>query len=234
MSEELGGKLDADIAARIRNLRLVTGISQVELASLAGVHRTVVAKAESSGGCRPSTLKRIGKALGVTYSWLNRSFLGSSLMRFDHSSTAQWFATKPSFVSKKGIASHENLRSEAERVRLGSLRLANAFVRPLNVELPGGRLRSLVVETYQKEQDPVVDPGQMFLYVLEGAIRLVVGDETVELFANDAVSYWSDSPNLYEPIAHNGTSHAKVLEVFVHLSAEEIGIRDLFRTSEKD
>ncbi|RYG44550.1 XRE family transcriptional regulator, partial [bacterium] len=69
------------IGARIHSGRLSRGISQIELAREAGVHRTVVARAEAGGECRDASLKKIARALGVTLTWLNRPFLGDEPYR---------------------------------------------------------------------------------------------------------------------------------------------------------
>ncbi len=217
--------MERHVAARILSGRLARGLGQSELAEQAGVHRTVVARTEAAGRVRDSSLKRIAAALGVTLTWLRRPFLNSAPYRTDRSREAQWVATGPSFVRKKGLTSVEALRDPEERARLGSLGLANAFVRVLNNDLPGGRLHALVVETYRKEQEPVTFPGQMFLLVLRGTIRLTLDDDSQILIEGDTVSYWGDVPNLYEPI----DGPATVLEVFVDLSDGEIAVRERFR-----
>ncbi|RYG45720.1 cupin domain-containing protein, partial [bacterium] len=145
--------------------------------------------------------------------------------RIDRQSEALWVATNPSFVRKKGLVTPESLRLATERHRLGSLGLANAFVRVLNNDLPGGRLHALIVESYRKEQDPIAFPGQMFLMVLSGRVRLQVGSHEMEMEAGDTVSYWADEPNLYEAI---GELPATVLELFLDLSDAEIARREAF------
>lgn len=214
-----------DVAGRIRSRRLVRGLNQLELAEQAGVHRTAVARAESANSCRLSTLRKIGFALGTTLTWLRRPLFAMQTYRLDRVGETLWVATNPSFIRRKGIQARKSLRDADERGRLGTLGLANAFVRVLNVDLPGGRLNALVVESYRKELDPVSYPGQMFLYVLKGRIKLTVGSQEVEMGPDDAVSYWNDEPNLYEAL--NGEP-ATVLEVFIALSDKEIDIRDHF------
>ncbi len=216
--------LERHIAARIRSLRVSRGLGQSELAESAGVHRTVVARAEAEGRCRPTSLKQIANALGVTLTWLRRPFLGEKPWRVDRADATLWVASNPSLVRKKGLTTPEALQRPEERARLGSLGLANAFVRVLTTELPGGRLHALEVESYRREQDPIAYPGEMFLYVLSGRIRLSVGHETMELAEGDAVSYWADQPNLYEPV----DGMARVLELFINLSDKEIAVREQF------
>jgi|GEM_PF-2459988 len=219
--------MERHIAARIRNGRLGRGLSQGDLADQAGVHRTVVARAETEGSCRPSSLRKIARALGITLTWLRRPFLGSAPWRLDRADDTLWVASNPSFVRRKGLTTPEALQDASERARLGSLGLANAFVRVMNNELPGGRLHALVVESYRKEQDPIAYPGQMFLYVLSGRIRLQVGKDEMEMGTGDSISYWSDEPNLYEPL----DGMATVLEIFVNLSDAEIAAREQFKDS---
>lgn len=212
-----------DISARIKSRRLVRGWNQLELACAAGVHRTAVSRAEAGEPCRPTTLRKIAIALGATLTWMRRPFGGNQPYRLDRIQETLWVATNPSFIRRKGISARDTLRNPEERVRLGSLGLANAFVRVLNNDLPGGRISALVVESYRKELDPVSYPGQMFLYVLKGRIKLTVGEDAMELGTEDSVSYWNDLPNLYEAL---DDQPAIVLEVFVSLSDEEIALRD--------
>lgn len=219
----------ADIAARIRSGRLARGLSQLELAKQAGVHRTVIARAEAGGDCRRSTIRKIALALGVTLTWIDRPFLGSEPYRVDHADRALWVASNPSYVRRKGLL--PPLEDPEERARLGSLGLANAFIRVLHNDLPGGRIHALVVETYRKEQDAVAFPGQMFLYVISGRIRLTAGTHVIEMAEGDTVSYWADFPNVYEAIgATADLPPAKILEIFVDLSDAEMAARDEFLT----
>lgn len=212
-----------DISARIKSRRLVRGWNQLELAQAAGVHRTAVARAEAGDLCRPTTLRKLAIALGATLTWIRRPFGGGKPYRLDRLEETLWVATNPSFIRRKGISARDTLHNPEERARLGSLGLANAFVRVLNNDLPGGRISALVVESYRKELDPVSYPGQMFLYVLKGRIKLTVGEDAMELTTEDSVSYWNDLPNLYEAL---DDQPATVLEVFVSLSDEEIVLRD--------
>jgi transcriptional regulator with XRE-family HTH domain len=203
-------------------------LTQLELAEAAGVHRSVVARAEAGGDCRWSSVQKIAKALGVTATWLNRPFLSPHPFRVDRARDTRWVATRPSFVRRKGLVTREKLRDPAERARLGENGLANAFIRVMNTELPGGRVHALVVETYRREQDAIAFPGQMFLYVLRGRIRFTIDDTMTDLEEGDAVGFWEDRPNLYEVI--DGEGPAVVLEVFVTLSDAEMALREEFVT----
>lgn len=216
-----------EIAARVRSGRLARGLNQQELAAQAGVHRTVVGRVEAGIESRPSSLRKIAATLGVTLTWLRRPFLGARPYRVDHARETLWVATNPSFVRRKGLVTPESLRSEEERLRLGTLGLANAFVRVMNTELPGGRMHALVIESYRREQQSVSFPGQMFLYVLRGHVRLHVEEDVIELAPGDAAGYWADKSNLYEP-APGSDLPIVVLEIFIDLSDEEIAVRDQF------
>jgi transcriptional regulator with XRE-family HTH domain len=219
------------LAARIQSVRLARDLSQMDLARQAGVHRTVVARAEAGFTCRTSSLRRIAQALGVTLTWLRQPFLGPEPYRLDRAEDAYWVATNPSFIRRKGIQGRKGLNDPDERIRLGSLGLANAFVRVLNNDLPGGRLHALIVESYRKELEPVAFPGQIFLYVLKGRIKLTVAEHTVEMGPGDSVSYWNDRPNLYETL---DGQPATILEVFIDLSDEEILLRERFEASSEE
>lgn len=216
----------ADIGARIRSQRLARGWTQSELAEHAAVHRSVVARAEAGGECRRSSLRKLALTLGVTLTWIDRPFLGPEPYRLDRAADTLWVASNPSYVRRKGLS--PALHDPAERARLGSLGLANAFIRVLNNDLPGGRIHGLVVESYRREQDPVAFPGQMFLLVLSGRIRLTLGPDEVVMETGDTISYWADVPNLYEAIGEGEFPPARILEIFVDLSDAEMAVRDQF------
>lgn len=218
-----------DIAARIRSLRMARGITQQQLAEAAGVHRSVVARAEAGGDCRWSSVQKIANALGVNATWMNRPFLSPDPFRVDRAKDTLWVATRPSFVRRKGLVTREMLRDPAERARLGAHGLANAFIRVMNTELPGGRMHALIVETYRREQDAIAFPGQMLLFVLQGRIRFTIDDYTTDLEEGDAVGFWEDRPNVYE--VPKGEGPAVVLEVFITLSDAEMALREQFERS---
>lgn len=216
----------SDVGARILSCRSVRGLNQLELAAQAGVHRTAISRAEAGQPCRSGTLKLIANALGFTLTWLRRPFLGPHPYRIDRLEDTLWVASNPSFIRRKGIQARKSLRDPDERARLGSLGLANAFVRVLNNDLPGGRIHALVVESYRKELEPVSFPGQMFLYVLKGRIRLTIENHSLEMGPGDSVSYWNDKPNLYESV---DDQPATILEVFVDMSDNDLALRERFK-----
>lgn len=49
----------------LRRLRVRSALSQRDLADLAGVTQTTIVKAEAGNEVRPSTVRRLAKALGV-------------------------------------------------------------------------------------------------------------------------------------------------------------------------
>jgi transcriptional regulator with XRE-family HTH domain/quercetin dioxygenase-like cupin family protein len=220
------GFTPADVAGRLLTLRTALGLSQTDLAKRAKVHRTVIARAETTGVIRPTSLRKICRAVEIPTSWSQQSFYGKSPFRVDKQESARWLATVPSFVRKKGLYGTESFRDESERYRLGKLGLANAFGRLLNIDLPGGRIWSMLVETYRKESEAITSQGQLVLYVLKGRIRLEVGSEEVELSVADAAVLWLDIPYEYESL---DGEPATVLEVYLMLSEEEVALRDEFR-----
>lgn len=52
--------------ARIRQARIAQGLSQLQLADRAGVRQATISNIENGKGCRPSTLRSIALALGIT------------------------------------------------------------------------------------------------------------------------------------------------------------------------
>jgi quercetin dioxygenase-like cupin family protein len=68
----------------------------------------------------------------------------------------------------------------------------------------------------------------MFLYVIKGKIRLMLGADVIELNEGDTISYWADIPNVYEAIGDGTFPPATVLEMFVDLSDAELKAREAF------
>lgn len=57
---------------RLQELRIDKGLSQNQLAQLAGISQTALWKIERGGGAHASTLKKLGDVLGVRASELAR------------------------------------------------------------------------------------------------------------------------------------------------------------------
>jgi len=69
---------------RLRRVRRVAVMTQEDLATLAGVSVATVGRLEADevgGGPRPSTVKRVAKALGVDPSWLLAGGEGEELLK---------------------------------------------------------------------------------------------------------------------------------------------------------
>lgn len=53
---------------RLREARVARGLSQLQLADLAGVRQATISNVENGKGCRPSTLRQIALALNIPLS----------------------------------------------------------------------------------------------------------------------------------------------------------------------
>ncbi|PZQ45378.1 MAG: hypothetical protein DI551_07515 [Micavibrio aeruginosavorus] len=59
-----------DLAGRIKYIRHIKGLSQVELADIAGTTQQAIQQAESGKAQNPRYLHTLSHALGIPYEWL--------------------------------------------------------------------------------------------------------------------------------------------------------------------
>ena len=61
---------EARIAKRLREIRTAKGLTQTQLASLAGTNQTVIQKIENGASVRPRCIADLAHALEVNPAWL--------------------------------------------------------------------------------------------------------------------------------------------------------------------
>src|SRR5579862_6511043 len=195
----LGKRMSIEIGARVYNYRTVHGLSQIDLARIAGVHRTLIARIEAGKPCREDSLVKVSLALWTSPGMLKRKYVNREPYRIDHRDDAVWIPTRASEIVRRGLLNLEALRQSEERRRIGLLGLATMFVRVLDVELPGGRVRGFVTESYGRDSSRT-GPAQYIVYVLKGRVKFEYEDKEFFLSEGDAVTCWSDRPHNYEPL----------------------------------
>lgn len=168
---------DIRLGGRFKHARLLLGMNLRQIADLAGVSESYVSKLENDH-VRPSlaTLHRLANALQT-----NISALVSEAEPFGKNVTVVKANRRTAFQFSDG-RSGDGIRLE----KLIPSQPDNLLQANVHVIAPGSGSEELISHT-----------GQEFGYVLEGALELIVGDETYRLGAGDAFCFSSKHPHGY-------------------------------------
>lgn len=190
--ERLG---DATVGGRIRRLRINQKLSIRDLSDRAGINKNSLVRLEHGLGSRAKTLLRVCETLSIHLESLETAGEEGrpayALQRADHE---VWHDMLD--VSRGPIQD----RADALPIQL------------LKSRLPEGRVMSTVIEV-TRESGPSSHRGEEFVYVLDGEVELVLGEEILRLAPGDSICFWSEETHRYRPIA--GVVAAKILSVRV-------------------
>lgn len=192
------------IGDRIRRLRTGMGLSIREVAARGALSKTSIVRLEQGHSCRPATLVRVCEVLGV------------HLERLEEGPT-----TEAGAVHRAG----DDRWFDMMDVAAGPLRARGAGASPtrrgaqgvavavdlLRSRLANGRVLPTILEVH-RESPARSHPGEEFVYVLTGRLRLRVGAQVYDLKAGESICFWSGEPHQYAPI---GRGPARVLSVRV-------------------
>ncbi len=188
--EDLTGDIDNreqkdvdGVGQRIKNLRQQKGISIEDLSQLTGFDIKRL-KAIEDGVDQPQlgTIMKLSKSLDSAVGRVV-SGVGSSL----YSITRKNEAKKITRSSKASSKSNQNLYSYMS----------------LAPEVKGRHMEALIVKLEENpDKDLSVHDGEEFIYVLEGVVKLVIGDENYDLNEGDSAYYLSTTK--HQICAKNG------------------------------
>ena len=167
---------EADIGQRIKAIREAKGISLDELSNLTGFDVDLLASIESCE-VQPQlgTAIKLSKALDSAFGRLV-SGVGEKLYAITRKDDRKVVHRSTSQKGKKQAYTYKSL---AQAVK-------------------GRHMESLIVELEEAAPDAVrsVHDGEEFIYVLEGAVSLDIGDEHFDLSPGDSAYYLSTTPHL--------------------------------------
>ena len=192
------------IGDRIHRLRTGMGLSIREVAARGGVSKTSVVRLEQGRNCRPSTLVHVCEVLGLHIERLEEGVTDEA-GAMHRTGDDRWFdmmdvAAGPLKGSgKRDSAAVRRATGVAVAVDLLRSRLAN------------GRVLPTILEVY-RESIPRSHPGEEFVYVLSGRLKLLVGNQVFELKTGESICFWSGEPHQYAPL---GRGPARVLSIRV-------------------
>jgi len=180
------------LGQRIRRERISQGISVRKLGLDSGIGASGVNRLESGAPIRPITLIRVCEALGLHLDRLAEPS-ESNILAIDRCANEKW------------LPLDEVVAIADEPVESNQLRI-------LKSRLSDGKLLPTVIEVKRKSEDRS-HPGEEFVFVLEGSVRLTVSGNVIDLGKGDSVEFWGTEIHSYEP-AGGGT--ARILSVRVN------------------
>ena len=196
--QQLVDRVGADIIGnRLQRLRVGMGLSIRDVATSAGISKTSLVRLEQGHRCRPTTIAVVCAVLGVH---LERLEDGPSdeVGAVHRTGDDRWFDMMD--VTAGPIDGSAAARDAvAVAVDLLRSRLTNGRVLPTILDIR----RKSIKRSH---------PGEEFVYVLAGRLRLTVGSTVFELATGESICFWSGEPHSYAPI---GRTPARALSIRV-------------------
>ena len=192
------------VGDRIRRIRTSMGLSIRDVASRAAISKTSVVRLEQGGACRPSTLVSVCDVLGLHLERLERGPTAEA-GAVHRDGDDQWFDMMD--VAAGPMGGRGRSVSAAAR-RKASVAVAVDLLRS---RLAQGRVLPTILEVFGESQARS-HPGEEFVYVLAGRLRLTVGVTVYELKTGESICFYSGEPHRYAPA---GRGPARVLSVRV-------------------
>lgn len=196
------------VGQRLRRARQRQGLSVRDVAAEAGMSKTSVVRLEAGEPVRPSTVVRVCGALGLHLERLaDLSDQGDGAVAVHRRADDRWVDMAD--AASGPLGGEDRPLSAAERAEAA----ADGVAVPLCLvrsRLPGGRVLPTILEVHAPSEVRS-HPGEEFVHVLEGRLRLEVGTHVVELEAGESATFWSAEPHRYLPA--DPTAPARVLSV---------------------
>jgi quercetin dioxygenase-like cupin family protein len=182
--EDLTGKIAKpetegaeEIGSRVRGIRRAKQVSLEELSKLTGFDVDFLAKIESDE-IQPQlgTVIKLSKALDSAFGRLV-SGVGEKLYSITRKDQRTRVSRSTSQTGKRQVYTYMSLAPEVK----------------------GRHMEALIVQLEENpDQEMSVHDGEEFIYVLDGTVRLKIGDERFELEPGDSVYYLSTTPHLID------------------------------------
>ena len=164
-----------EIGLRIRTIREQKRLSLEELANLTGFDETFLAKIET-GKIQPQlgTVIKLSKALDSAFGRLV-SGVGEKLYSITRRNERRTVSRSTSGKGQKKLYSYKSLAPDVK----------------------GRHMEALVVQLEENpEKDMSIHEGEEFIFVLDGAVALEIGEDRFELEPGDSAYYLSTTPHL--------------------------------------
>ncbi len=193
------------LGQRIRRIRSVRGLTIRELAAKAEVSKNTLLRLEKGEPTHISTVAQLCRALKVTPQQLtSQEFIEPSVVAVHRKEHDVWFNMNAfTSVMQPSLTPEERARAPQDPAItpfcLIRSRLGDGVFNPNVIELfhPTPR-RS--------------HRGYEFMYVLEGASRVVINTDEYVLTAGESICFWASEEHHYEPV---GEDSVRVLSIVV-------------------
>lgn len=166
---------EKEIGERIKTIREEKGLSLDQLSNLTGFDVELLLNIETNQ-VQPQlgTVIKLSKALDSAFGRLV-SGVGDKFFSVTRKNERKIIARSTSYKGKKQVYTYRSLAPEVK----------------------GRHMEALIVELEENpEAEMSVHEGEEFIYVLEGAVLLKIGEDTFELDPGDSVYYLSTTPHL--------------------------------------
>ncbi len=164
-----------EIGNRIRKLREDKGLSLDELSKMTGFEIELLSQIESNE-VQPQlgTIIKLSKALDSAFSRLI-SGVGEKIYSITRKADQKTISRSSTLTGKKKLYTYKSLAPEVK----------------------GRHMEALVVQLEENPEDEIsVHEGEEFIYVLNGVVRLKIGEDAFELEPGDSAYYLSTTPHI--------------------------------------
>jgi transcriptional regulator with XRE-family HTH domain len=203
----------AVIGARLKRYRLRQGLSIRDLAAKAGVSTNSVLRIEKGGDVHALTLIKICASLGLHVVRLGdvEQIDPEGISAVHRHEDDRWYdLTDFGATPLDGLDRPLSPEERAQMVEQGTVSVPLMIMKS---RLETGRLMQSVIELYH-ESEARSHSGEEFIYVLEGAAKVAVGERTYTLDAGEGVTFWSSEENTYAP-AEGSQLPVRLLSAFI-------------------
>jgi len=195
----------AVIGDRVRRVRTSMGLSIRDVATQSGLSKTSVVRLEQGGASRAATLVRVCDVLGLHVDGLSAAGAGEEVMAVHRAGDDRWY-------DLGDVAGAPLPAGDAPHTGEVGRDAVDVAVDLLRSRLPRGRVLPTILEVH-RQSAVRSHPGEEFVYVLAGRLRLSVGASVVVLTEGESVCFLSGEPHSYAPA---GRGPARVLSVRVN------------------
>lgn len=182
------------LGARVRRERLAQGVSIRDLAENAQVGKSSIVRLEAGEEFRPITLVKVCEALGLHVERLAQSGEAGSVA-VHRAEDDRWFQLADFGAGPLG--GFDRALTEDERRRLVAEGARNPLLL-LRSRLDQSRLLPTVIEVYEPSELRS-HPGEEFVYVLRGPVRVIVDGTVYELETGESIDFWGTEMHGYAP-----------------------------------
>jgi transcriptional regulator with XRE-family HTH domain len=193
----MAGLSPESLGERLRLARMRQGRSIRDLAEAAGLSKSSIVRLEQGGGTYPMTIVKVCAALGLHVARLrDPERAGDDRLAVHRHGDDRWYDLVDFGAGPLGGVDRPLTTEErAELARQG----ATVPIVVLASRLSDGRLLSNVMEVYGPSPTRA-HPGEEFVYVLDGAVTITIGETPVTITKGESLVFRSAEPHTYAPV----------------------------------